>query len=254
MKAIKEVKIFICPETGKSYRSRKQAENSAAAAIKAKADALAEEERSRLAAESSLEKKDWIRLNVTDVADIPKLIQEKAKEFWDINCSVSLRVSFGQVSNPHGAPFGKKTNWSRQDPSVPTTHLGWSGQVAGNVSGYRKNPKSRESISDVLFDPYGTGAGFRGFHTGTGCPGDVGGTYPMDIGFYFFLEDFPLLFEKYELFKVEYRKTLDHKDALRDRQTRASKAADTNAGFLEKSSNCKKRRPTYTIKSPNNIC
>jgi hypothetical protein len=240
MKEVKEVKMYICPETGKRYRSRKQAENSAAAAIKAKADALIVEEQSRLAAESSLEKKDWIRLNVTDVADIPKLIQEKSKEFWGIDCSVSFRVCFGQVSNSHGAPLGKATNWSSRDLSIPTSYLGWSGHVTGNMSGYRKNPKSSASISDVLFGPYGTGASFRGFHTGSGCPGDVGGTYPMDIGFYFFLEDFPLLFEKYELFKVEYQKVLDNEESLSDRRTKASTAASTDSevkklnGMIEK--------------------
>ena len=239
MKAIKEIKMYICPETGKQYRSRRQAENSAAAAIKAKADALIEAEQSRLAAESSVEKKDWIRLNVTNVADIPKLIQEKAKEFWGIDCSVSLNVSFREVSNSHGAPFGKKTNWSRQDLSIPTSYLGWSGQVAGNLTNYRKNPKSRASISDVLFstgslyNPYGAGAGFRGFHTSSGCPGTVDGTFPMNIGFYFFLEDFPLLFEKYELFKVEYQKVLDNSNALSNLETRALAAANTDPEVKE---------------------
>ena len=230
MKEIKEVKMYICPETGKQYRSRRQAENSAAAAIKAKADAQIAEEQGRLAAESSVEKKDWIRLNVTDVADISKLIQEKAKEFWGIDCSVSLRVSFGQVNNSHGAPLGKKTNWGKQDSSAPTSYLGWSGQVVGNMSNYRKNPKSKysESISDVLFDSYGTGTGFRGFHTSSGCPGGVDGSCPMDIGFYFFLEDFPILFEKYEFFKVEYQKVLDNENELSNRRTRASAAANTD--------------------------
>ena len=105
MKEIKEVKVYICPETGKKCRSRAEAERSAAAAIKAKEDAVIAAEQKKLAEKSNLEKKDWIRLNATNVSEIENLIVQKAKEFWGFDCEVDINVTFGQVSNSHGAPI-----------------------------------------------------------------------------------------------------------------------------------------------------
>ncbi len=212
MKEIKTQTVYICPETGKKCRSRAEAERSAAAAIKAKEDAAIAAEQKKLAEKSNLEKKDWIRLNLTNIEDIPKLVKEKAKEFWGIDCEIEVNVSFGNVSNSHGAPLNKKTNWSGKDANYPTSFLGWSGRIKGTISNYKKSRDISESASSLLFNNYTGGIGFRGFHTSSGCPGDVEGKYPMDIGFYFFLEDFPKLVESYELFKIEYQKIVDHKN------------------------------------------
>ena len=232
MKEIKELKVYICPETGKKCRSRAEAERSAAAAIKAKEDAIIAEEQNKLAQESNLEKKDWVRLNATDVADIAKLIEEKAKEFWGIESIIDINVTFGQVSNSHGAPIGKKTNWSRQNKNYPTSFFGWSGRVKGSIKNYKKTKNSSESVSSLLFGSY-YGPGFRGFHTSSGCPGDAGGQYPMDIGFYFFLEDFPKLVESYELFKTEYQKIIDHKYKLQSQDNAANIYADSRQDVLD---------------------
>ena len=215
MKEIKTQTVYICPETGKKCRSRAEAERSAAAAIKAKEEAAIAAEQKRLQDQSNAAKKDWVRLNVTNIEDIPKLIKEKAKEFWNLDCEIEVRVSFGNVSNSHGAPIGKKTNWSGSNKDYPTDFLGWSGQVKGNIFNYKKNKNSSDSVNSLLFNNYGNGLGFRGFHTSSGCPGDSGGEYPMNIGFYFFLEDFPKLVESYEVFNTEYQKVLDHKAAVK---------------------------------------
>jgi hypothetical protein len=233
MKKIKEVKVYICPETGKKCRSRAEAERSAAAAIKAKEDAVIAEEQNKLAQESNLEKKDWIRLNATDVADIAKLIEEKAKEFWGIESIIDINVTFGQVSNSHGAPIGKKTNWSRQNKDYPTSFFGWSGGIEASIKNYKKTKNSSESVSSLLFNNYTGGTGFRGFHTTSGCPGDAGGQYPMKIGFYFFLEDFPKLVESYELFKTEYQKIIDHKYKLQSQDNAANIYADSCQDVLD---------------------
>lgn len=216
MKEIKTQTVYLCPETGKKCRSRAEAERSAAAVIKAKEDAVIAAEQNKLAQESNLEKKDWVRLNATDVADISKLIEEKAKEFWGIESIIDINVTFGQVSNSHGAPIGKKTNWSRQNKNYPTSFLGWSGRIKGSLINYKSTKKHMESVGDILFNQYGTATGFRGFHTSSGCPGSIVGDNPMDIGFYFFLEDFPKLAESYELFKTEFKKIIDYKDKLND--------------------------------------
>jgi hypothetical protein len=231
MKEIKELKVYICPETGKKCRSRAEAERSAAAAIKAKEDAIIAAAQNKLAQESNLIKKDWVRLNATNVSEIENLIVEKAKEFWGFDCEVDINVTFGQVSNSHGAPISKKTNWSGGDKNYPTSFLGWSGGVKGSIKNYKKTKNSSESVSSLLFGSY-YGPGFRGFHTSSGCPGDAGGQYPMDIGFYFFLEDFPKLAESYELFKTEFKKIIDHKYKLQSQDNAANIYADSRQDVL----------------------
>jgi len=236
MKEIKELKVYICPETGKKCRSRAEAERSAAAAIKAKEDAVIAAEQNKLAQESNLAKKDWIRLNATNVSEIENLIVEKAKEFWGFDCEVDINVTFGQVANSHGAPIGKKTNWSGNDKNYPTSFVGWSGGIKAWIRNYKKTKNSSESVGSLLFGSYyaGTGGpGFRGFHTSSGCPGDAGGQYPMDIGFYFFLEDFPKLAESYELFKIEYQKIIDHKGNLQSQNEAASRYANSCQDVLD---------------------
>lgn len=233
MKEIKELKVYICPETGKKCRSRAEAERSAAAVIKAKEDAVIAAEQNKLAQESNLEKKDWVRLNATDVADISKLIEEKAKEFWGIESIIDINVTFGQVSNSHGAPIGKKTNWSRQNKNYPTSFLGWSGRIKGSLINYKSTKKHMESVGDILFNQYGTATGFRGFHTSSGCPGSIVGDNPMDIGFYFFLEDFPKLAESYELFKTEFKKIIDYKDKLNDQSVSCNGYIDSRQDIID---------------------
>jgi hypothetical protein len=236
MKEIKELKVYICPETGKKCRSRAEAERSAAAAIKAKEDAIIAAEQKKLAEKSNLEKKDWIRLNATNVSEIENLIVEKAKEFWGFDCEVDINVTFGEVSNSHGAPIGKKTNWSGGDKNYPTSFLGWSGRIKASIKNYKKSKNSSESVGSLLFGSYyaGTGGpGFRAFHTSSGCPGDAGGQYPMDIVFYFFLEDFPKLADSYELFKTEHQKIIDHKYKLQSQENAANIYADSRQDVLD---------------------
>lgn len=233
MKEIKTQTVYICPETGKKCRSRAEAERSAAAAIKAKEDAAIAAEQKRLQNESNIEKKDWVRLNLTNIEDIPKLIKEKAKEFWNLDCEIEVNVSFGNVSNSHAAPIGKKTNWSGGDKYYRTNFLGWSGQVKGNIFNYKKTKNSSDSVNSLLFNNYGNRLGFRGFHTSSGCPGDSGGEYPMNIGFYFFLEDFPKLVESYEVFNTEYQKVLDYKAAVRSLNTKAEHYSNVQSDINE---------------------
>ena len=233
MKEIKTQTVYLCPETGKKCRSRAEAERSAAAAIKAKEDAAIAAEQKKLAEKSNLENKDWIRLNLTNIEDIPKLVKEKAKEFWNIDCDIEVNVSFGNVSNSHGAPLNKKCNWSGKDANYPTSFLGWSGRIKGTISNYKKSNNISESVNSLLFNNYGGGKGFRAFHTTCGCPGDVEGKYPMDIGFYFFLEDFPKLVESYELFNTEYQKLIDYKEAVKQCNTKAKYYSNSQPDVIE---------------------
>lgn len=198
MRKIKTQTVYICPETGKKCLSRAEAERSADLAIKAKEEAAIIAEQKRLKEESNLQKKDWIRLNLANIEDIPKLVKEKAKEFWGIDCEIEIHVSFGNVSNSHCSPLNKIINWNGNNKNYPTSFLGWIGQIKGNVFNYKKSKNDSKFVSSLLFNNCTQETGFRAFYTGTGCPGNVEGDYPMDIGFRFFLEDFPLLQAKYD--------------------------------------------------------
>jgi len=150
---------------------------------------------------------DYIRLNLKELSDFPKMLVEKAFEFLNIEIKdLSLRLNFTDVSNSHGAPIGKKTNWGGRDPDEPRSYLGWQGQIYCVVLDKRENNHYwSTSAGQVLFgsgqfyDKYGNG--FNGFHTGTGCPGYPNGNSAMNISFYFFLDDFPLLKSNYEKWK-----------------------------------------------------
>lgn len=216
MKEIKTQTVYICPETGKKCRSKAEAQRSAEAAIKAKEEARIAAEQAKLVEASNLEKCDWLRLNLENVEDIPALMTQKAKEFWGIDFEVKIRVWFGEVSNSHHAPIGKKTNWSGRDNEYPKSFPGWSGQIVGSIKNYKVKKNGSDSVSGLLFGDYNRTMGFRGFHTGTGCPGSLHGEYPMDIGFSFFLEDFPLLKSKYDRFQKDAKVIYDYNEGLLD--------------------------------------
>jgi hypothetical protein len=55
----------------------------------------------------------------------------------------------------------------------------------------------------------------------------------MDIGFYFFLEDFPKLADSYELFKTEHQKIIDHKYKLESQENAANIYADSRQDVLD---------------------
>lgn len=147
-----------------------------------------------------MNKSDYIRLNLKEVAELPKMLTEKSLEFFNIEISdLSLRVHFREdVSCSHNAPIGKKTNWGGWESNEPRCYPGWYGQIYCKLTDQKINENYyRRSAAEVLFCKY-TDIGFNGFHTGTGCPGCPSGTYPMNIGFYFFLDDFPLLSHNYK--------------------------------------------------------
>jgi hypothetical protein len=222
MKEIKPVTMFACPVTGKLFKTAKAAAKSAEAEQKA-IDATKELERlAAISKETAKKNADYIRLNLADVKDLPRMLIEKAQEFYGIKLSnLVIDVGFGDVSCSHGAPIGKQTNWSGRDKNLPTSFLGWSGQIKAKAerAGSKKNGGFENSINDNLFGNYGIG--FKGFHTSSGCGGSFG-QYDMDIGFYFFLEDFPLLAEKHEVFVKEKAKFMQNKQNIA--------SASTNAG------------------------
>lgn len=207
----KAVTMYECPISGKLFKSQRGADNHAAKLLKEKEEQAKRAELDKLTAAKKLEQKDYIRLNLRNVADLSAMIKEKAKEFWGVEADLTINVRFSRsVPNSHGAPIGERTNWSGRDKNYPTVFPGWSGQISGKVV-VPKNlwTNFKPSANEWLF---GWG-GFKGFHTSAGCGGDTEGKYPIDIGFYFFLQDFPLLLAQYKEYVQNLKIRADYMDA-----------------------------------------
>jgi hypothetical protein len=216
--SVEEVKMFKCLETGKLFTTKSQAIKSA---NKAKAARELAEEKAKLALATKEEKeklRNYIRLNLQNISDLSDMLVQKAKEFYDIDIeNLSIRLYFSErVSNSYSCPINGVTNYCDKDRDKPTGYPGWAGRIRASV----KIPKSLlsnidpflDSANDILFNNYNSC--FTGFHTGSGCPGSVNRDYDMDISFYLFLEDFPLLQEKYNKYVIEKNKIAKNKELL----------------------------------------
>jgi len=141
-----------------------------------------------------MNKSDYIRLNLSSVHDLPEMLFEISMELYGIEISnLAISVNHGHVDNSHNCPINGHTNWGNRNPELPRGYFGWRGQI-------QFESKCEKNILDELnidnrglcwfldFRPIK----FRGFHTGTGCPGRIN-EYKTNIEFYFFLDDFPLL-------------------------------------------------------------
>jgi hypothetical protein len=145
---------------------------------------------------------DYIRLNLERVSDLGDMLVAKSKEFYDTEISnLKINLRFDTVSNYHGSPLNEETNWGGYKKHIPTGYNGWIGSISCLVK-TNQNPYCRIGhLTDADQHLFGY-KGFRGFHTGSGCPGHKFGKCPMNIGFYFFMDDFPLLKSRYDKWKI----------------------------------------------------
>ncbi len=149
-----------------------------------------------------MDHKNYIRLNLENVADFPKMLTDKAKEFYNIDISkLYISMFFSKIIvNSHSHPFDGIRNWDR-NPKLPLGYPGWCGRISAFVN---MKSESYASAADTLFSSeYGK---FLGFHTGTGSTGHTNGTLKMEVDFSFFVNDFPLLKNKYERYLIETAK------------------------------------------------
>ena len=146
-------------------------------------------------------KSDYIRLNLERVSDLGDMLITKSKEFYNSTISdLKIKLRFCFVSNYHGSPLNGHTNWGGHKKHLPTGYDGWSGNIRCLVN-INRDPHKNEFLPGANLHLFGY-SGFRGFHTSSGCGGDEFGKYPMDIGFYFFINDFPLLKKRYDKWKI----------------------------------------------------
>jgi hypothetical protein len=229
---IKPVTMYPCPLTGKLFKSKTAAAKNAEKE-QAKLDAAKEQLRlNELQKEKEKEMVDYIRLNLKDVNDLRAMLIEKAKEFYGITITeLSISVSFGNVSNSHGCPLDGVENWSNTHKDRPTSYLGWSGNIHMKAEKANAGTSISDGIGNTLFNRWG-GRGFRGFHTGSGCGGQFN-DYAMDIGFYFFLSDFPLLAAKHQEFLKEKEKFLENRKNVASAHRAGEEVAEKDAAVQD---------------------
>lgn len=225
---IKESKVFICPFSGKTFKTKKAAEKSAAQFQLLAKEKEQNETRAQKAKEQLEFESNFVRLNARSIKNFKPLIEQKAKEFWGWDVKINFQLHFGAPSNSHGAPLNGVENWNR-DKSKPLNYLGWNGRVSGSLNNYITTNYS-PSINDVIFSRYGKG--FKGFHTSCGCPGTVNKT-EMDIGFYCFLNDFPLIKEKYEIFINDRKKLEQYESWIEIRDEDACEWAENKKEIID---------------------
>lgn len=227
---IKEEKVFICPFSGKSFKTKKAAEKSAAQFQ------LLEKEKEQIKIQEQKAKEqlefesNFVRLNARSINDFKPLIEKKAKEFWGWDVKIDFKLHFGAPSNSHGSPLNGVENWIR-DKSKPFNYLGWTGRVSGSIQNYIITNGHYPSVNDVIFSRH-YGKGFRGFHTSSGCPGTVNKT-EMGIGFYCFLDDFPLIKEKYKIFINDSKKIEQYESCLKSLDEDACEWAENKKEIVD---------------------
>ncbi len=213
MKKILPVILFPCPETGHFFKTEKLAAENAAKIRAAKSEAEKQQKESaRLAAERKnlFEfQTNFVRLNAESVSEIPKLLVEKAKEFFGTIVKIKSFVTFGvlDICISHNAPLGEKTVWpDYRKPLV--TRKGINGKITGRILEMKdshKNAAYHFSLHNLFAGNQAcANQHFVGFHTGGGCAGSK--TYDFDMQFCLFLQDFPLLAAKYKNLETEQNK------------------------------------------------
>lgn len=211
---IEPVTMYKCPETGKLYKTKRGAENSA--------KRVRDERDRELSATgfdpSQLEaQRDYVRLNATSPKHIIELVIEKAEEFWGLKVTQFKKwkggIYYNDRKNCTMISFG---NCEVEVDAASSCRLEYMRRQA-------KRDKNRwfsePSISSLLFD----GSGFKGFETGSGCPGRCrdaeSSGYPFRMSLEARLEEFPIIHKRYEEWQAheeEYDRHVSSRDRAKD--------------------------------------
>lgn len=203
-----KIEVYKCKETGKLFESeedyKKHLEKQNA--IKLKREKLLE-------LHKNLDTiKNNPRLTATSIEDFQNKMFDVVNILNEGNPDKLLLLKFDSlrftnVSNSHSSPINGERNWSR-DSSKPTSYLGWCGDVEIVYSSYLNTGKNRDKIDQIIDH-------FPGFNTGSGgsCSSKYGEYKNCDVLRYelcLYLDDFPLLLEKYKEFKYYSSELEDH--------------------------------------------
>jgi hypothetical protein len=149
---------------------------------------------------------DFIRLNLEDIDDLPQMFTDEARKHDIILDNLKINLRFVHNIVTHEAPID----------DINGSKKGWHGTIRANVG--TDSLISDKTATDLLFYRkwFNEKGLFRGFHTGTGSPGRLN-HFIMDIEFYCFLEDFPILKRKYDMFLAENQKHIYNINAQKER-------------------------------------
>jgi hypothetical protein len=133
---------------------------------------------------------DLIRLNLSDITDIPKAIINQANEHGYVIEDIKLtNLRFMDISGRNGVPIKYETGFMHNE-NHNKYHKGWRGHIEIINTNIEK--------SDKLFysHPFNTSGIIRGFHTGTGSGAQYkNNLFNYQYTFWFFLDDFPILYK-----------------------------------------------------------
>lgn len=219
VKKISTVQRFECPICNSLHASQKLAENCLEKCEK-------HEQKKKL---NDARQKNWqkhmdsIRMEAESITDVERLLVKYAKKYMGLDLKVKIDVRFTTVSTSHGTPIGFKMpevkNWC-----YPTL-LGWRGSIKGSVNGKsRQDGQKYADLHDIVGNGWGD-TGFRGLHTGTGCPGSE-----FDIEFYMFLDDFPKLKKLHEEATTLLKKENEYNVQLLQQNKKVSQEAVNRIG------------------------
>lgn len=176
----------------------------------------------RIKAEKTAEQKkvfnqsvaDSIRLNLEDIDEFPQRLTELFNEYLKCDLSITQwNVRFTErMSNTHSCPIGGKQQWRLKEGEKRIRYKGWTGSICGSMKALKDEDGFSRGFTD-FFRNYGSDFYVRGFYTGSGGGGSKDFQYSCDI----YLDDYPLLKDKYEKYiklQKEHERYEDKKKAL----------------------------------------
>lgn len=218
--------VFQNPHTGAVFPTKRGAEISVAKFI---AKQKAEEESRQKQKEAAAIKQanhnktvNYLRLNLEDIKDLPAMLKEGGKALGlDIKAKFDIHFTDG-IRPSHDSPVGTVTDWYDKKG---LRLKGFSGNATISAKSNKnrvKNDRYNESLADELR------RNFVGLHFGTGCPGSVD-NHTLSIGFHIYLDDFPKLKAKYEIFFKGETVAAEHGSLLAELHAEATNYAETSA-------------------------
>jgi hypothetical protein len=203
-----KVQVHKCRFTGKIFEE-KDLKKYAAHLVKLRAEMKQKREQDRVTKEwAKWLKKERARINTIDeivpwflanqikimhaVNAATSFISDRFYPASDIFTKIDLNVRYNpSASNSHRCPDKGVTNWlltRDNDPTKPTSYVGWTGNISGFLKRDKKNNYSY---------PYGEALKIVGLKTGSGGGGNEKWSYEVTI----FLDDWPGL--KHEIVLME---------------------------------------------------
>lgn len=219
---IEKVEMYKCAITGKLFTTQKAAKSNATKALKMLKKQEEEKKKAQEEFDNLEYKKNYLRNNLSDIHDLSNMLVKLCKEYYDIDIKdLKIDLTFNEkVSNAHSCPLNGITNW-KCDDNKPIGYPGWDGRISGYFSKKNYSSKFNDSISDFLKQ------NFLVFNTGTGYNGRFN-ECKLDILLQLYLDDFPLIKEKYKTYKENYLKAMNNNKVRAELNHIAWKAASVS--------------------------